>query len=95
MKYDIVLFNADRGEHKYLCRILGLNDASILFVKDDAKFSDEDELRKKLTGILLASEIDTALRILRSHHLQEARFHHVEIASHQLETIGWRTPKTM
>ena len=91
VKYDLILFNADGGEHKYLCRILPSNDAPPLFeVTGDAKFADEGELRQRLTGILLSSEIENAVGILHSHHLREVRFRNVEIANHRIQLLGWK-----
>ena len=89
MKYDIILFNADHGEREYLCRILPCSDAAVFEVTGDARFADEGELREKLEGILLSSEIENAVGILHSHHLQEVRFRSVEIADRKFILLGW------
>ena len=95
MKYNVFLFNADDGHHKYQCRILSQNEAPASLVREDAKFFDEDELREKLKTILRADELDKAINELESDRWREVRFQLVEIDDLHLKMLGFKVIRKM
>ena len=59
-----------------------------MFLIKEFRFKNEDDMREKLGGILLAYDIDSTIHTLRAQSKDVLHFSDVEITEQQAESLG-------
>jgi hypothetical protein len=95
MRYDIHLFKAEIGDtrNEFVCRSFQNRMRENFSLTREVDFKDEDDMRRKLRGVLPLSDVESTIKTLNAWSKHVLDFFDVELTEEQAESLGWRKGK--